>query len=75
MKKSKTEEKTKTSDSEELSENSYESSNDGNDDLEKITDNLTCLKPYQFEPEREMITDSEKGKEDFQKKVIVKTKI
>lgn len=46
------------------SENSYESSDTESDILEELVDKFKCLKPYQFEPEKEVITDTDDSEED-----------
>lgn len=51
--------------SEELSdENSYESCDTKSDILEELVDKFKYLKPYQFGPEKEVITGTDKSEED-----------
>ena len=65
LKKAETEnKKQKISDSEEPSgENPYEYYNAENIISEKLRDKATCLKPYQFDSEKELIADNKKIEE------------
>ena len=51
------------SDSEGFNENSYESYDTENDILEELADKFSCLKPYQFEPEKELVKDTDESGE------------
>ena len=53
----------KMSDSEGFDENSYESYDTENDILEELADKFNCLKPYQFEPEKELVKDTDESEE------------
>ena len=52
------------SDSEGFDENSYESYDTENVILEELTDKFNCLKPYQFEPEKELVKDTDESEEE-----------
>ena len=53
------------SDLEELSdENSYQSSDTKSAILEELFDKFKILKPYRFDPEKEVITDTDESEED-----------
>ena len=52
------------SDSEGFDENSYESYDTENDILEELADKFNCLKPYQFEPEKELVKDTNESEEE-----------
>ena len=52
------------SDFEELSdENTYDTDSES-DSLEELVDQFKCLKPYQFEPEKEVVSETDESGED-----------
>ena len=57
------------SDSEGFDENSYESYDTENDILEELADKLNCLKPYQFEPEKELVKDTDESEEECSEEI------
>ena len=62
------------SDSEGFAENFYESCDTENDILEELADKFNCLKPYQFEPEKELVKDTDENEEEYSEESDGKSK-